>query len=51
MKLHSDGVLVIWKWEWMVNAEMQQDSEGCDSIQTRLLRWRKQIIGNLTIQV
>ena len=33
MKLCSDGVLVIWKWEWMVNAEKQQDSEGCNSIQ------------------
>ena len=34
MKLCSDGVLVIWKWEWMINAEKQQDSEGCDSIQS-----------------
>lgn len=34
MKLHSNGVLVIWKWEWVVNPEKQQDSEGCDSIQT-----------------
>ena len=34
MKLHSNGVLVIWKWEWVVNAEEQQDSEGCGSFQS-----------------
>ena len=34
MKLHSDGVLVIWKWEWVVNTEKHQDSEGCDSVQS-----------------
>ena len=24
-KLHSDGVLVIWKWDWDANAEKQEE--------------------------
>lgn len=34
MKVRSDGVLVIWKWEWVVNPEKQQDSESCNSPQS-----------------
>ena len=33
MKLHSDGVLVIWKWDWVANAEKQEESV-CNSIES-----------------
>ena len=33
MKLHSDGVLVIWKWDWVGNIEKHEES-GCNSIES-----------------
>ena len=34
MKLHSDGVLVLWRWEWVNkgSGKVLQDSEECGSL-------------------